>query len=439
MEYIFSLSLLVLNLIDYEHDFGHPVFTFLSVVLFSLLFYFVYKKSKSFLATCLIVMCHTWQISWINIFGDPTADLQLPWFYIIGVFIVAYGVVNFASRLKKEYNVIVLVTFVAFLLFFNYPILISKSIKEGMKEYIMIGFYVVVLLVAYIFKDEIPKTCYNQFKSAFIFATVTSSALIVFQYVMFKEFGIALFKIRKSIYLTKSQLSCYLLMEDHSCSTIMLGCGVFYVAERITKKRWFVYLPALFIIFVSMAVTSRRTSTFVLMGVIFLYVFFHYKGAGKKILFTSLFSLAVLAMIYYLLIVRPVDNLSQAVNDNGRYANYRSAIELILKHPFGVGYDIEYLVTQMADGIVPHNTLLRWTCMGGVLFPIPLIIMIGYTIRVSIKKKMSCEFWAILYSLLASNFIPDILNARFFIIPCAAVFLFGMNKIENKNHVPEST
>ena len=148
MEYILSAALLVLNLIDYERDLGHPVFTAFSAVLFAALFFFVHRKTRNFLASCFIMMCHTWQISWINIFGDPTAQLQLPWFYIIGVFIVGYAVVNFASCMKKEYSFLILTTFVAFLIFFNYPLLISRSISEGAKEYIMIGFYVVVLLVA---------------------------------------------------------------------------------------------------------------------------------------------------------------------------------------------------------------------------------------------------------------------------------------------------
>lgn len=433
MEFLLSLALLVLNLIDYERDLGKPVFLAVSAVIFFLLFYFVQKRSRSFLTTCFVMMCYTWQISWINIFGDPTSELQLPWFYILGAFVVGYAIINLKKCLSRGYNPWILAMFAVFIIVFNYPLAISESISTGLKEYIMIGFFVVVLFAAYLFKEEITTDNYDHLKSAFIWAAFTSSFFLIFQYAMNTVFGIELFKINVSKYFSSYQVSYHLLMEDHSCSTIMLGCGVFYVAERITKKKWFIYVPAMLVIFVAMAVTSRRTSTLTLIIVLLAYVLFHYKGMGKKLIFLSIFVAAALLMLYYLLIVRPVETLSQAISDNGRFLNYISALRIFGEHPFGVGYDMAYLMNMMEDGLVPHNTLLRWLCMGGIPFTLPLAVICGYTVVDAYRKKASCEFWAILYSLVASNFIPDILNARYFVIPCAVVFLMGgMEKVKNE-------
>lgn len=428
MEYILSLALLVLNLIDYDHDLGHVPFFVVGTVLFFVLFVFVQRKTKSFLATCIIMMCHTWQISWINIFGDPTANLQLPWFYILGVFIVGYALMNLTKYYQKEYSVFALLIFISFLIIFNYPLVISPSIAEGLKEYIMIGFFMIVLFVAYLFKEEVPNSCYRHFKSAFIWAAFTSSAFLIYQYVMYTYFGRAVFKVSMMQYFSTYQVSFRLLMEDHSCATIMLGCGVFYIVERINKKRWFIYVPAMLTVFGAMALTSRRTSTFVLIIVAGLYIMFHFKGLGNRFIFTMIFAVAGALMIYYLFIVRPVESVSQAISDNGRYVNYRSVLRIIRENPFGVGYDSVHIVALMEDGVVPHNTLLRWICMGSVFFALPLVSAIVFTLYTSKRKKMSCEFWAILYSVIASNFIPDILNARFFVIPCAIVFLINMKE-----------
>ena len=241
MEYLLSLALLVLNLIDYQRDLGHFAFTAVSAVLFALLFFFVHKKTKNFLASCIVMMCHTWQISWINIFGDSTSELQLPWFYILGLFIVVYAVFNVKKCMLKEYSIPVLLIFVYFLIIFNYPLVISPWLSEGLKGYIMVGFFMIVLLAAYIYRDDVPAYCYDLIKSAFIWAAFTTSFFLVFQFVMYERFGVTLFKITLSQYYSKSQVSCHLLMEDHSCSTIMIGCSVFYIIERITKKRWFIY------------------------------------------------------------------------------------------------------------------------------------------------------------------------------------------------------
>ena len=115
----------------------------------------------------------------------------------------------------------------------------------------------------------------------------------------------------------------------------------------------------------------------------------------------------------------------------------RSALNLIWHNPLGVGYDDYHLVVHMNDRVIPHNTLLHWICMGSVFFAIPLVAIIGYLLYTSKKKAMSCEFWAILYSVIASNFIPDILNARYFIIPCAVVFLVGMGEIKKDEPLTE--
>ena len=430
MEYLLSAALLVLNLIDYERDLGYVAFTAAGTILFVVLFMVVLRKTKNFLASCLVMMCHTWQISWINIFGDPTSKLQLPWFYIIGALIVLYGAFSLHSRGRKGYSPAVLALFLIFIVFFNYPLFISRSFSEGLKEYIMIGFYVLVLLSAYILRDEVPRYCYERVKSAFIWAAVSTSVLLIFQYVMYSRFGITLFKLSLSRYFNNYQLSCRLLMEDHSCSTIMLGCAVFYIADRIKKKTWILYVPSLLAVLVALALTSRRTSTLVLAAVSMIYVYFHFKGIGKKFIFSIIFGIGVTVMVYYLIIVRPVESFAQAINDNGRFENYLGAIDLIAENPLGYGYDGTYIASMMPNNVIPHNTILRWACMGGVVFPIPLLALILYVMKCARLKGMTADYWVILYTGVAANFIPDILNARFFVIPCALVFIMDMRDYE---------
>ena len=144
MEYLLSFLLLLLNLIDYERDLGHIPFLLIGTVLFIALFSVVFRKTRNFIATCIILMCHTWQISWINILGDPTSELQLPWFYILGAMIVVFAVLNFHKIVYRDYSLPMLILFVSILLIFNYPLFISQSISEGLKEYIMIGFFISV-------------------------------------------------------------------------------------------------------------------------------------------------------------------------------------------------------------------------------------------------------------------------------------------------------
>lgn len=424
MEYLLSFLILALNLFDYEININKYAFLAVGTVIMALLFYVIFRKTKSFLITCMCLMCHTWQISWINIFGEPTANMQLPWFYIIGALVLAYGVVNIRSCFKKFYNAWAVLLFAVFIIIFNYPLLFSPSLSSALKDYIMIAFFIVVLFVCYLFQNTVSRENYVHFQNSMIWAVFLSCFAIVFQYMMYTYAKIGLFKIMVALSFSGYQTNCFLLMEDHSCSTIMLGCVVFYMLERIDKKRWVYMLPALATVIVAMAVTSRRTSTLSLIIVIAFYVLFHYKGVGKKVFFTVLGVGIGALMLYYLLLSRPVDSFSQMLSDNGRYENFAGAFEIIKEHPLGIGYDDAYNVTFMPDHkTAVHNTILRWCIMAGIPTAVVLCGIIAYTILQAAKKKVTSEYWAILYTMFASNFIPDVLNARFFVILCSVAFL----------------
>ncbi len=177
------------------------------------------------------------------------------------------------------------------------------------------------------------------------------------------------------------------------------------------------------IILVSMAITSRRTSTISLIIVVAFFVLFHYRSISKKILYSIILGLALITMLYYLLIARPVDEFSQILSDNGRFAGYAAALKIVFNNPFGIGYDDDYLSSLMPYNTSPHNTVLRWAVMGGILFALVLVMIVAVCIRTAYKKRLTAEFWTIIYSFFAANFIPDILAARFFVIICSMALL----------------
>ena len=87
----------------------------------------------------------------------------------------------------------------------------------------------------------------------------------------------------------------------------------------------------------------------------------------------------------------------------------------------------------MNSGIIPHNTILRWVDQGGIFLAIPLIVIFIDILLIAKNKKMTLEFWNLIYIFLASNFIPDILNSRFLIIIFTIVLLYEEGEIKNEN------
>lgn len=127
-------------------------------------------------------------------------------------------------------------------------------------------------------------------------------------------------------------------------------------------------------------------------------------------------------MMFYLVIARPVENYVQLISENGRFEDYILSIKLLLAHPLGIGYDNVYLL-QFMENAIPHNTVLRWLNMGGIIFTLLLLTVIFYVLINAYRKGHKDDFWGIFYCIVAMNFIPDILNARFFVIPCMLALL----------------
>ncbi len=431
MEFMLSFLLLLLNLINYHYPVNSFVFLAAGTALFVSLFWVCATKSKSFLVACAMMFCHTWQISWYNIFGRTTDALQLPWFYVVGVLIIAYAIFNY----RKLYTASVSTAFISNLMlvvvFAFIPLVLSPSVSNALKEYIMIMFFVAIVAIAFFCSSTADNKALEYVLNSYLWCVFISCALIVFQAIMFFAFGVYFFYHSQGIFFGNTTQTFGLLMGDLSSATIMLGSAAFICISKIEKKKNIILNSAIILVMIiGMTFTTRRTSTVSLIIVLALYALTHYKSTVKKIVAIFFFAVVAGIMLYYFQYSRPMEDLSVLFYDNARFANYLRVFEVVASHPFGVGYDASYANTFMTDGIAPHNTFLRWTLMGGPLFSVSLMAIPIYTLFVAYRKKLTVIFWIILYSLFASNFIPDILTARFFVIPCLCALLF---KGEDKN------
>ncbi len=437
MEYLFSLLLLGLNLFDYEININRILFFIVSLVLVVGLFYVVFCKCKDFMCTCMVLMAHTWPISWRNIFGDATANLQITWFYLLGALIVLYWIFNINKFKTNKVNAVILGIYSTLCIIAIYPLIISPSIKEGAKEFFVIYFFIILTLVAFFNNSTMSEKNRKYVIDAYIWSAVISSVLLIFQTVLYLTFGESVFKYSVGNYFGNRMISVSLLMEDTSCSTIMLGCGIFYMLERFNKnEKRFLYAVLIVITVIGLALTTRRTSVISLIVCFVLYVPIYYKGVAKKLTMFAFLAVIVIVMMSYLLISRPVDSYSQYLYNNGRFESYINSLGIFLSHPLGVGYDNVNLV-NLVGNYVPHNTIIRWLNMGGIFFTLLMMIILLYVLKIAYKKGRMDDMWVMIYCLLAMNFIPDLLNARFFVLPCMLIFLSASQKEEKKMLLPK--
>ncbi|MDD6094176.1 MAG: hypothetical protein PUC29_00315 [Clostridia bacterium] len=436
MEYLLSLLFLGLHLLDYEYNLPTIVFFGAGLVLFCALFRVCYNKSKDFLCTCMMMFCHTWQASWMNIFGDWGSPIQITWFYLIGVFILVYCMINIRKVIKVPLNAGVLAMFVSLFIFLPYPLIISPSLSEGMKEFLIIAFFLIIGFVAFVFKGTIAYEKRKYIVNSYLFCIMITCVLLLLQYVIYKFTGEALFRYSVGTYYGNPVTSSKLLMEDTSCSTIMIGGAAFYLLEKLNKRNWPFILAMAVIIMAGIGVTTRRTSIVTLAIVLVFYVLLHYKGTIKRINMAVLVAGLLSVMFLYLYYTRSILDLFTLTYNNGRFEGYAAGLKLLWDNPFGIGYDNVNLAAAVG-GIVPHNSMLRWLNMGGFIFGIFMFLILIYYLTASFKKKNKTEFWFIGYCLIASNLIPDILNARIFILPIMMALLIAdeEEKVPNEKYI----
>ena len=433
MKYIFSAMVLILSLFNYQKGMNSVIYLIANLILLALIFISNKKKSLCFKLMELFIV--SWPISWINVLGTSTSNLQLPWYYIIGVLLVISIMVQKKINTKLKGKKIIILNYIFLLLYSFVPLIICYRFSDGIGDYIMLMFFLIVMFVAYSSTESITDDEIIELRKMFVFVNFICSIGIIFQFIMFKHFGRIFFKLgRSGSFSGGNQVSCSLLFEDTSCSTIMIGCGFVY-ALLSAKNRKINYFLAL-IILIGLALTSRRTSVISLIIIIIPLLLNIEKGIVKKLGIFIIAPLIIITTLYFLNLSRPVKNVKQYTNDTGRFADYISGVDVAIHNPLGIGYGDTYLASRMNSGIIPHNTILRWIDQGGVFLAIPLVIIFLDILILSKKKKMDMEYWNLLYVFLASNFIPDILNSRFLLIIVLMVILYKKDYIKQaKNEI----
>ena len=107
--------------------------------------YFMQKK-QNFILTAMEMLVFTWPISWMNIIGMPTEYLQLPWFYVFGLFIFIYTLWNFKKFYLREQNGLLMIIFIAFFIYSIWVILFIINIVLNKKIVIIDLNYIVIFL-----------------------------------------------------------------------------------------------------------------------------------------------------------------------------------------------------------------------------------------------------------------------------------------------------
>ena len=386
-----------------------------ALILGALCIWFVVLERKKGVAKeiyLLELMCYVWSSSWRSFMGTPFSTLPLPWFYIIGAFLLLFTILPMLWKRSKT----VLYVFVLLVLGII-PTLLSPNLTEGLSFYITVAFCILVP-VAIEQKAELNDSNRDLVANAFINATVIAGVFLIAQAVIQLIFNYNFVTGKTPEVLGGYRIMSVLMFEDISSAMIAFAASSMMLIKRWNKTA----ILKLLVLVGAMALSSSRTGFVAFVIVFGIYILF---GVNKKHRLKLLIAFAVLAVAALAVYsrVRGINSLSSLFDENGRFSGYINSLKIWVTKPiFGFGFSDNALAVAMGEPI-PHFALLKILVEGGIIYFMAMVAYLFKVFMLGVKSKSQIGFYALLVTLIGSCFIPSLFEARFICIIISLIML----------------
>jgi uncharacterized membrane protein YqjE len=355
------------------------------------------------------LLCITIPISYRNIFGGSYAEFPLPWFYLILILFIFWGIyrvlINYNYQITWFEVLIALLTIVSLV-----PLLTSIDKIEGIKEYLSYLTYLLGILTAVILKNSYDKEKYLKIIDFYIFGTVFSAIGVIIQYVSYRLFSIVLFRIE---FLGGGRNYLSFLFFDMSGMTVYMSTGIIFLFLLKKEKKFLLGS----IILIGIALSTARAGLISLILVLILYVLFS-KNNKKKLNMILFLLVGSTFGIYILGMTRK--NITGILNlftkNNGRIEPMLDTLNAFIKSPL-IGYGYDYgLQLKSVGKVVPHFALLNLLGQTGIIITLLYVFIVLKVLKITKYKKIDDMLWVIILALIGSCVSPGFFDLRFFTV-----------------------
>ena len=358
------------------------------------------------------LMCYVWSSSWRSFMGTSFSSLPLPWFYIIGAFLLLFAILPMLWKKSKTMLYVVVLLVLGII-----PTVLSPNIVEGLSFYITVAFCILVP-VAIEQKAELNDENRDLVYNSFINATVITGLFLIAQAVIQLIFNYNFVTGKTPEILGGNRIMSVLMFEDISSAMIALAASAMMLIKKWNKTAIFKIL----ILVGAMALSSSRTGFVAFIIAFGIYILFGVNKKHRLKLIIAFGILAVGALAVYSK-VRGIDSLSSLFDENGRISGYISSLEIWIKNPIlGFGFSDDALALAMGEPI-PHFALLKILVQGGIIYFIAMVVYLFKVVMLGVKSKSQLGLYALLTTLIGSCFIPSLFEAKFICIIFSIIML----------------
>lgn len=416
-EFILVLLYSILLLIFKEQLNGF-ILLFLGIMVFARIFSLNNDKDFHFAIFKMIV--YSIPFSFTNVMGGSYSSLPLSWFNIFVIIFIIYTFLHLTAKKKVVLSLTNL--YIILFLFLSITIVINSiNYFDGLSQILDIYItFIFILLVSQFSWGNSEKDLVPLFK-AYISSALVSGIGVIIQFVFLKYFNSYYGFI---IEYGGNRTALGYLFSDFSFLSLFLASAalLLILIKKHININYFLFAILVIIILFSSIITSARTgfvSFIVVFSIISIIKLFSFITKGKIRQFISLlvFQVTTLFGLYIFTILRE----GNVLNDSGRSDINANALAMFSESLF-LGYGFGGATYRDLVGPLPHNLLIQSLVQGGLIFTIPLFIIL---LLVLFKTYFTRSYFlpVLICVLIGSLFIPNIFASRFLGVLFALSFL----------------
>ncbi|WP_042470988.1 O-antigen ligase family protein [Bacillus ndiopicus] len=402
-----------------------PLFTLINLI-FILHFSAIFFKmtSRQVLPTMILLLIISTPLSFTSILGLPYGQLPISWFNLSILLIILYVLARGLVKRNIVFNSVSTISLLI-LLYLLVPMLNSSNVIEGVKQ--VLNYYLFFLVIIIWPNIKLGITEIKASKRVYIASVVAVACVVILQAGLFR-LG---FSTGNTLLLGGNRFATGYLFSDYSFLSLYLLTPVFFI--YFEKMRVVLKIPLLLLLAIASFMTTARTGITALGICIILFLFVYtLKNIIKRTPLIVVFWSGLITIGSVILFLVGKVRSGDLLSGSGRMEGYTIAISEWLKSPLlGIGFDMRTYKENVGTAM-PHNIVIQTLLQGGIVY-LFLFVILFLIIYLSIYKVNKHEIWGFILVILGAQFIPDILDSRFFLVIILLLLIKNKENVSQNN------
>lgn len=352
-------------------------------------------------------------ISFRSILGGPYEELPISWFNVFEILLVLITFFRPVPSIPapKIWPPVIFYFVFAFLPAFVF----AYDLPSALKQYLHLMAFAALVFSAEQLKDLFGSSGSWAYARLYVLSVEVTAFALFSQIAAARLWGIS---VGTQIVMGGQREAFGGSFNDFSYLSIFLATGAalnYAAACSATRKRLWLLSRTLLLLTASILTTARSGFAAFVIGLVVWHGVDVFTARRPRRAAILAFAAAAIASIGLWSVMGSLRE--NVLDDSGRHEGYRVAMRALQdKVWFGVGLGVSAYREYVGEAI-PHNSAIQYLVQGGVI-GFSGVLLLGLAITLRAVRGPAPILAGYLVALMGSQFVPDLVNSRFFPVLC---------------------